>query len=1077
MFEYTSAFLKPFVWAQKAYEYTLGLAQPNKIDVSLEDLTTSLESLVPTSNVEVKTAENWNLFTRQQSASVGGLYQTIDQAEEYYKNLYTLLNNRVLEGESRTQNLENTLKVLTTSSKTVATTMINVKGGDTAYVENNTEYYTEFDPLEAVPTEGAFKLKDTGVFSSIRSLGGFAGEVVLERSLGPILHNGDIQSITDGNRHTFWMGSYFVPAMVKTTQADVPWLPYEYRHGLAFMLTYYLDRPTVATEVFIDPITTEPLDLLAITWTPSNISDTLINGSFTYSSSGWSLANNAVWLANGGIDGTSCVYVTSSSGQVSQTFSIPGVYLTSSATGLTAPGRRVQLTYQMRGMGDCTAGARITWLDSSGNILDYSQKTDYPNGFYVTHRLVDFVPLTAASGVIELGIFDSASAPATAFFDGARFEVGERSYTVEKTITRPTTINLPEITLSGRFSFVLAQRNPRREIIGKEAIEIVTDSIVDSRVVDKSLQDTAQAVNDQLTSAGPGRSVFAYRAGMRELDLRYREHLPRGLLVTLPINSRREIREVWSIANLGTSSGTLNFVVYPFADDIKQQITIKPFLVGELGVLGNHSTIDGQILKIFTFEEQASGWVSTNEVTFVTEPKHVIDEFDGTDPTNKIVLKHAPHVRKVRIQDLNKWVDTYNIYPAVFDPNLETVYGIDDETKKKTIRKKFLSTTPANFYTLNYNELISREGYLPIRITIHTDNWIAYPDTFGRPDITKIRQVKGEVLSETTLVQSITDTKQSAVGFDSWLNTAVLNDVKEWGPKLYTAATGRVIISAKQTEYQIFLRTNANTKLNQLLLRFQRSGSGRDLFRNALQDVYNKLKAGNQLQLELGTVETEVAAVERETAYATKYKPIVEGKRGSFIKLYFYNPTTGDYQLIPRHKVSLRNSKAGLIVVNSAAPSGFSAVVADYLYYSDDVIEDHFGSVISTITENSTGSSDLTSQFKVAGRSLPITRNMTDYIQGITPKLRFPNFDRLSKDYYPVIEYYVNSDSEIIFAREFFRYGDLPARIVVEYDTLNIAPRLGVQVSRASSPSATPTIHNISLRIRESSPTYLREVE
>jgi hypothetical protein len=100
---------------------------------------------------------------------------------------------------------------------------------------------------------------------------------------------------------------------------------------------------------------------------------------------------------------------------------------------------------------------------------------------------------------------------------------------------------------------------------------------------------------------------------------------------------------------------------------------------------------------------------------------------------------------------------------------------------------------------------------------------------------------------------------------------------------------------------------------------------------------------------------------------------------------------------------------------------------------------------------------------------------MTDYESGKIPTLKSPDFDRLSRDYYPIIEYYVNSDGEIVFARDFFKYGDIPAKVQVEYQTLGIQPRLAVEVIRSGSPAVTPTIYNLSLRVRESSPIPIRE--
>jgi hypothetical protein len=102
---------------------------------------------------------------------------------------------------------------------------------------------------------------------------------------------------------------------------------------------------------------------------------------------------------------------------------------------------------------------------------------------------------------------------------------------------------------------------------------------------------------------------------------------------------------------------------------------------------------------------------------------------------------------------------------------------------------------------------------------------------------------------------------------------------------------------------------------------------------------------------------------------------------------------------------------------------------------------------------------------------------MTDYIGGKIPTLRPPNFERLSKHYYPVIEYYVTSQGELVFSRDFFQYGDMPARIIVEYETLALEPRIAVQVNRSGSPSATPQLRSVSLHVQEGAASPKREVD
>ncbi len=1067
MFEYTDSYLKPFSWAKAAYDYTLGLSSVDKINIKPEDLTTPSLPDISSLPITIKTDSDWNGTSKNQVALLGAIFQSADQAEEYFNSIYSLISSRVSESERRVQELDSSLRVLLSNSRTVATTSTHLKGGDTTLLETSDKYYRTFGPLAAVPSEGIFRLKDTGAFSSIRSLGGFAGQAVIENSLGQVLENGVLGAITDGARNTFWTGTFYSPAPIRADQNDVPWLPDEYKHGLAFQVTYYLDRATLVTEVFVDPVTTEPMDLVSISWTPSDIGNALTYS--TFSTTGWTFSGSSM------ISGS--YLLCTDEGYASQTFALPGNYLSDSATSMVSTGRRAQLHYELRGLGDLYAGVRLIWYNSSGSIIGHKIQEDYPTGFFSNHRVVDTIPQGATSGRVDFGVFTPIGTPASAFFNSPVLYLGERSFQCDEVIDQAKTISLPEIVKSSRFSFVFAQRNPRRELVSVETSNIQVTPIQGLLDIDSVLQKATQDIAADLLDSGPGQSLFAYRVGMKELDLRYRAHVPRGAIVSLPLFSTKEIREIWVTAEIGQFyNDNTKFYIYPFADDPEQKTDIIPFRMGNIDNATSTSLQPGEILRIYTFEEQSSGWYDPADKAYITNPRDITERFEGTDREGKIKLGYAPHLRRPYIADIQTWLDKYSIWPAVIDPNLETIYGLPESSQStiNSIREGNLNAE------LDLNDLISRPGYLPIRVTIQTDKWTAQPDIYGRPDISKVRTIRAEELTSTTVVQTTVEQEQSVISFEAWLNsTDAKTFMANMGPTSQWIGTG----IDNYLGSQIIKPGNRDKTLRQILDGIQspipenttQTNRNIERYRAQLLNVYNRLKNQGKVPIDTSLTNTITSAVEADDVYSTRFKPIITGPNGSFLRVYWYNPTDNTYLAAPQSSYEVANAGLGLIKVLSAGPSGFTSLIADYQYITNSTTEDHFSSVLDFATMAATGVSDISSQFQLRTKPLPITRNMTDYVNGRIPILRPPNFERLSKDYYPVIEYYVNSNGELIFSRDFFKYGDIPANIRVEYSSLAISPRVGVQITRSGSPAATPTIYNVSLRVREGSSSPIRE--
>lgn len=1073
MFEFTDAYLTPFNWAKNAYQYMLNQVPNNSLQITKSSLTSiGVESELGIVNQEF-TESYWNSTSLNFVSTVGALYQTIDQSEAYFNSMYSLISSRLTESEKRVQEQESNLKILLNGSKNIASTAVHIKGGDSSYIEQDEKYYRNYGLLEFVPNEGVFRLKDTGFFSSIRSLGGFAGSVAVDFTLGEYSSNGDIRSIADGVRNTFWATTFYAPAPVRADQSDVAWLPNEYKHGFSMMLTYYMDRPTLATEVYVDPITTEPMDLVSVSWTPMTISTAIQNGSFT-TSGNWTYVGGASFLASSlglGIASGSCVS-TSTSGWVSQTFGVSGNYLASGSVDLVTTGRRCQVHYNMKGLGDLVAGVRLSWLNSSGKVVQYKLKEDFPTAFFSSYRLVDYAPTDAVSGRIEFGIFTPTTS-ASAYFDEVEVLMGERNFSCEEVIDRPKTISLPEIARSGRFSFTFAQRNPRREILAKESVGLELPNISGNLDLDSSLQQATVNLGKKLLYPGPGTSIFSYRLGLKELDLRYREHTPRGSLVSLPLDSRKEIRNIWVTAEVGQSfNDNTKFCIYPFSDNSEYKLYISPFLIGEVDSATTNFFNEGNILKVYTPEEETAGWINYNDTYFVTAPRFVTESFDGTTRESKIKLMHAPHFRRVLFKNVKEWLTKYSIWTNLFDPNLGVIYGLPENMLET---KTAIRNNTASGFQLD--DLISREGYIPLKVTVSTDKWTAVPDQYGRPDVSKVRTAIAEQLTETTVVETTVEVQEDYLSLDAWLASTLVSTFI----RMVRSGFNPINASFSTIERQ-FSSLSPSLQQTITLKEMTENLKNTNIFQevialNYLRSSYDGFKAQGKIPKNTQKTRTTTAAVEINDVFKTRFSPIITGQNGTFLQLYWFDPTNIKYSPMSRSAFELVNPEIGLVKVLQAAPaSSFTSILADYKYISNTEVEDHYGSVIDFSVAASSISGLTSNIIGLRSKPFPVTRNMTDYENGKIPTLKYPDFDRLSKTYYPVIEYYINSDGELIFARDFFKFGDIPAKVSIEYETLAIQPRLGVEVTRAGSPASTPTIQNLSLRVRESSPLPVREV-
>lgn len=1072
MNEYTQAFLAPYAWARIAYENMLGVNNNDSVQLNALDLTRPIFGQLPSTAAEVQSSSDWNTLSYSNTSSLGALYESLDKAEQYASTISTQINSRLLESESRVHEAEETLKSLRSNLGLSSSTNITVRGGDMLPVDFNPDFYVDQGQLAAVETESVFRLADTGSFSSVRSMGSFAGHVEIDRQLGSMVELGGRQSMVDAQRNTFWMGTHYSPGLIRAHDEDVPWLPSNYQHGQAVEITFYLDRPTMASEIYIDPVTSEPFDLISVGYSPQGLSNQLSTSTFE-SSGAWTYVN-AQRVAAQGVADSYCAIVASPTGYVHQTFDIMTCLARTISGTVTAASSgdvvsaRTELMYTVRGAGDCLAGARLVWINASGEVISYKLAEDYPTGFYRTLRLVDYAPALAASGRVELGIFTHCTA-GSALFDNATLFVGEQRRAYNMLIDRPRTVSIKNragAIMSSRFSFIFAQRNPRKEVLTKPTPDSALEAVSGLRDVDPVLQQAYRQLSADLSDPGPGTVAFAYRIGLKELDLRYREHVPRGLLVTHPLKTSSEPRRMWMTSEFSKwDTDGLHFYIYPYSSDRQTRLEVSPWLVGDVD-RDEQNTGVGDMVYVFTNEEADAGLFNPymHSKYILTDPKNVVENFDGSTRDGQLLLSKSVHLRRTRVQSIADWLSAHGIQSTLYDPNAEVVYGVQDSDVRDRIRA---GDTVA--LAMAASSVISQAGYIPIKLTIEVDDWTAFPETFGLPENTSIGSVDSEVLEAASVTQTTTAQTSQFISFGTWLSTT---NLQRLGEMAFSDAQIQDELLHMQLLQQGY---SPLTRLTELISQGSATDNPKQAtLRSTFRRWYDKLKADGRLQKELSQTQTIQSTIPQAQSYKTKFSPIIAGPGGAYFRLFWYNSTTDQYQLIDKTRYTLDPAQ-GLIQVHVAPPAtAYAAVVASYRYLFKQGVETYDTGVLSYVTDTAS-SLDAAGVLFGQARTYPVTRNMTDYVNGRVPKLRTPDFDRQSRDYYPVIEYYATQGNRLqLSTSEFFKFGDKPGRIRVEYDSLDLQPRAAVEIVRSGSPTSSTAIDSFSLFVKESPPTPVR---
>lgn len=1008
MSTYIAGFKNPFKWYKN---FLQGLSTNGSITINSSDFLSSVEGQLDVLETAVVDYAVWNRNQAKFVDNVASMYKSTDLAHQYLSGLIAKFEGPIKKLETSLYLTEAQFRTQTLSNKITNSNTFSITPSDVSTIEHTSSVYDKY-PLLSVDGN-TFVLKDNGYASVIRSLNGYSGQITFENTISNLFLEGSLENCIDGSSSTFFLVKSFVPSLITTSPLDVSWVPSNYKHGALVQLSMNLNSQALINEIFLDPVSTEPFQILGVSWSSKNAA----NITPTYPSTA-TLTAGTVVNGSAGLTANSCLEVTNQS-YAYNTVALPTNVLVT-AGGAVKTSRRVDFKFYTRADGSSYSGIRIIWLNASSVAVGTVLFDSFTTSFYELRKYSAYAPPQATQFTIQYGVFKTPSISTKTYISDLQITLGEEYQQVNQLVTSPVTIKLAKNILTDRVSILINQTNIKRAVKNIIPIDTIDTSSLDL------LPSTQNYYKPKLVP--PDSAEFCYTFGFREIDLRYREHVPRGGIVTKKLDTRKEIRKLWTtFSGLNLTGVNISLTLN---ENKNSTFDIKPFNLD--------SSQTGDIFEIRTQDEVNNLIYNKNAQTLIINPIKVTESYDGTDREGKIDIIKPVHLKKYKIREVQNWLDAYSIAPVVYDPNTINLVGTVNTIQKNNFRAG-LPLTP-----LTNADIITRDNYIPITVKITSDNYNANPDTVGQVQASVVRTITAEKLVQVATTSDTYQQSTPTVSFTAWLGQTSIKKAVE----LATQYQFKTVLEDLKS-----LNNSNNTTLSSL-----------NLNQDAFRKLYDKLKVDNRLTLAGSKQGSTLVSKSSTNTYSTSHYPIIAGQQGSFIRVWLNNPTTSDLRELTNSEFNVLDYSLGIIEIVIPLPVGFTEVFATYSFFSSKSKED-FNSYISS---NLVTSSTLDGKtFATPVQRYPITRNVTDYLNGSIPVLKKPNFNELSPDYYPVIEYYQTSDNQLIFSEVLYKYGDNPAKIEVIYETLNIQPSLLVTVVRDGSYVSSPQITSINLHTKE----------
>lgn len=999
-------------------------------------------SLLSLPNVDLTDPDGYNTTLATIQANIAGLMQEVDLLEATQSAMEDLNTTELDKTEIALQDLQTML------TATRAANAANVQYTDVFFEtfgvqvnrETDSSWYkpipilalsgqiNSYLPLFIDPDDRTLKLFPGGDFSRTTNVkGDRLAHVEVEEMLGLSSDpNHPITQAVDGNFFTYWGEDILSDQPIDADPLQVPWLPDAYSGGAAARVHFRFPFAVPFTEVVIRPFSKFPIHALQVVWdnrkiaTANFLIDPFFASGTTYWTTGGTVANAIRFAAAGGFDNVPYVNIQAVSGRTtlqSNTFVISGSAFA------------YHLVFRINRQPTIKPQVLIEWFDINSNLVRADWHTpDIPvNEWYEASKLFNapsgvtsgwtgFVTfVTDGSGTCQL-TKASFSQTAGAIQLDQQQDLGSDVLTLALDNASGTDVWL--VVAQPHYEF-LQLTLPQGELDKQDIWN------------DVRLQVDAAAANVINTPT----TLYSYKSGSK----------------TLPPSPLKDdgttlLKEVF---RLGGRIRDMVVNLMRFATPDSSPVVLNKYLyvLGAWEIQIRHREYAPQGLFV-SKPYQPRGEV--RQLLMITDPP--ISALNSrirfwitaraNDRTDKAQIFTGRATFSSSTESVSKRADTHFTLAPV---TLREVFDGSDREHRVALsnhpyadRDRIWLTqnrltsgnisTPIVYdpnkdpvYFITSNGVTSIPGYRPIRVTLQfTNGRIARPDLLGKINPGDISLQSAEVLSPATISQEF-----------SFLSQSTQKD-----------------IDAKVTAAASSDRQDLRTKLVQAALTSQQLGGGQ-----------NTSKRTQTVQL---------------TALQTKFGRIVSGVNGAALSLYWHKSsdsgiggvnTSGDVLISPaKYSVDAQN---GVIIVRDSPPNGntqYNSFVA-YYYYQQDEIGARVAQDSRSLATRPLSGVDFVG-------SLPqtslVTRNVTDYIRGVVTNMRSSNTDDLDPDFYPVFEYLLDDRGRLVFADDVSKFGDTPATITVEYESLLIAPRIIVEYTQKAInefSTKTPTLNGYTLHM------------
>lgn len=820
----------------------------------------------------------------------------------------------------------------------------------------------------------------------------------------------------DGDSGTFWQETILSDVPIVANKASVPWLKHtSYTGGAAVRLRFDFEALTPISEVSIKPLADYPIQVLDISWSTSDTPGKKTGGAIDVGGQDWPdvkwttahVGSPTITKPLEGQDGTTCLKVVFDGSSATRAVLLQNVQA-------LQPGSVYTLSFRAKsssGTGFVTA--EIGTNSGTTTLFRYSPKLTKQWNQYTF--LITMPPAFSDIPVLKLTMHDRQ----TLWVDDLQINTNCLSMAptelrgANKAIVVPLAQNLGQPIMARSLWLTLCQPNynlrtytfPKKWV---DLQEVWSAALEGSNA--SSWQTTASPWRDKEDLLPPGVTrTSPLAAAAQRLGGKIKSILAR--LFRLATDSSEEMISIAKYEyTIGAWEIDLRYKDYgPEGYWVSKPLGVKGE-IRQMTVVPSIGPLEADKVKVYLLP-RADSPIDANNAYLLdkswnvyfspTTESGVISR--GVNEDEDVVIPIQPkHIKLSNIQGTDRYRKV--ALPAHPYFNAEKAWQLHQRVTAGSANKQ--NRYDPNATALAYVDQSTAvptvktiAGYNPVKVTLNIAGQVVPPDIIGRTPYTKYKVYRDENLQIVPDATTLTHHRTST-----------------------TAGTA----SSEQTTRNIRVYRTSKP-----ICRLAGQGSKVAIYRHKKNQpqstdvLIDPSKYSVRWEKQVGSLANPGNPLEgRSVTYADTIEIAVESAYDN-----------DEYTFVAYYRTEVPAS----VMVNDAIDDGD----LDYKYI------------------NSEGAVQTEGITELALQSYPVTRNVTDYLTGKVPSLRPANMDRTDPGYYPVYEYYVDESGNLIFANDLFKFGDTPAIIEVEYDTLNINPRIVIAFDKpevGTSTCSTPII-------------------